>query len=717
MIQASETKHTSSGYPPWVNNAIFGITCALVIGVFACTAKTGFRQLSHPGTQNSYYNLLVQGFQAGQLNLKKDAPPQLTQVSDPYNPALNAPYVSDVVDTSYYKGKLYLYYGVAPVVVLLWPYAAITGNYLSDKAAVIVFFSIGFLAAAWILRAAWRRYFPETPLLALIAGMLAFGAAIGAVEAGSLWCDIYEVAETCAFAFTMLALAGIWAALHDPKRSIRWTILASLTYGLAIASRPTLLFGAIILPLPAVWAWYNGGGANSRLRAGFLLTAAITPITLIGCGMMLYNLMRFGNPFEFGIHYVLQSVFDAKTARQISLHYAWYNSRYYFWAPLKWSGHFPFFQPPYMPQPPPGYEASADKYYGGIMFISIMGWAALAGPLLWKQSVGNELARLRYFTAALSLVFVVCALFTCLFFSATTRYELDFAPVLWLLAVVSTFCLGRAIPSAIGFRAARGACYLLLSGSIIVSLLVSIKAHADANYYIANAFARGGGTDEAIVYFQKAFALEPRSADSHAGLGTAYYLQNQLDEAITQYQIAFDIQTNFAEAMAAHNNLAYCFLKKGRINEAIAQFQKVLNLKPDFAEAHNALGDCFFQSGRMDDAIAQYQQALKIKPDFAEAHNNLGYCFVLTGRMKEAIIQFQKALEIKPDFAEACYNLGYCLLQTGQVDDAIVQFQKAIELNPRFAQAYKSLGNAFQQKGMAAQAAAAYQKAAQLGSK
>jgi tetratricopeptide (TPR) repeat protein len=713
-MQKSTAEKTSPEPRFRASNMVFWIACALVVVIFACTAKTSLRQLSGPGIQDSYYNLLVQGFQAGQLNLKKEAPPQLALLSNPFDPSLNAPYVNGFIDTSYYKGKLYLYYGVAPVVVLYWPYVALTGHYLSDKAAVIIFFSIGFLAAAWILRAAWQRYFPGSGSSLLIAGVLAFGAAVGAVEAGSLWCDVYEVAETCAFAFTMLALAGVWGALHDAKRPVRWMILASLAYGLAIASRPTLFFGATILLCPVVWAWHKASDTHSRRRAGCVLAAAIIPIAVIGCGLMLYNLKRFDNPLEFGIHYVLQSVFNPVTAQQISVHYAWYNSRYYFWEPLTWTGHFPFVQTAQVLTPPSGYAKSADKYYGGIMFIGIIGWLALAAPLLWKKNTGDEFSRLRYFVVALLLAFAACALFTCLFFSATTRYELDFAPALWILAIISLFGLAHAARPEIGSRVVRGVCYLLLSGSIAVSLLVSIKAHADANYYIANALVRDGRMDDAIPYFQKAFTLEPRSADSHAGLGTAYYLKNQLDEAIAQYQTAFEIRPDFAEASTAHNNLAYSFLKKGQINDAVIQFQKVLEIKPDFAEAHDALGDCYFQGGKMDEAIAEYQKALDLKPDFAQAANNLGFTLVKAGRTTEAIVPLQKAIEVDPDFAEARYNLGYCLFQTGRSDDAIVQFQKAVELQPHFVQAYKSLGDAFSKKGMTAQAAAAWQKAADL---
>jgi hypothetical protein len=53
----------------------------LVVGVYACAAHTGGWESWSPNAANSYYNLLVQGFRAGQLNLKKDVPTGLTHSS------------------------------------------------------------------------------------------------------------------------------------------------------------------------------------------------------------------------------------------------------------------------------------------------------------------------------------------------------------------------------------------------------------------------------------------------------------------------------------------------------------------------------------------------------------------------------------------------------------------------------------------------------------
>ncbi len=62
-----------------------------------------------------------------------------------------------LMDLSYYHGKLYLYFGVTPALVLFWPYAALTGHYLWHKEAVVVFCATGFLASVGLLCAVWRR--------------------------------------------------------------------------------------------------------------------------------------------------------------------------------------------------------------------------------------------------------------------------------------------------------------------------------------------------------------------------------------------------------------------------------------------------------------------------------------------------------------------------------------------------------------------------------
>ena len=89
-------------------------------------------------------------------------------------------------------------------------------------------------------------------------------------------------------------------------------------------------------------------------------------------------------------------------------------------------------------------------------------------------------------------------------------------------------------------------------------------------------------------------------------------------------------------------------------------------------------GNTLCSLGRLEEAIASYDKALEIKPDYYEAWNYRGIilCDYL-GRYEEAIISFNKAIEIKPDCYEAWYNRGVALRNLGRFDEAITSYDQA----------------------------------------
>jgi tetratricopeptide (TPR) repeat protein len=65
-----------------------------------------------------------------------------------------------------------------------------------------------------------------------------------------------------------------------------------------------------------------------------------------------------------------------------------------------------------------------------------------------------------------------------------------------------------------------------------------------------------------------------------------------------------------------------------------------------------------FQKGQFDDAVAQFQKAVEINPDSFTIHYNLGSALFQKGELAEAITQFQEVLRLKPDFSPAQENLA-----------------------------------------------------------
>src|SRR5271165_1772169 len=145
------------------------------------------------------------------------------------------------------------------------------------------------------------------------------------------------------------------------------------------------------------------------------------------------------------------------------------------------------------------------------------------------------------------------------------------------------------------------------------------------------------------------------------------------------------------ESWLAQNTVGLIFFARGQWDEAVIQFQNVLEIYPNFADAHCNLGSALFQRGQQDEGVAQFQKALQINPNLAEAHSNLGNIFLQKGRLDEAIAQFQEVLEINPGSFATHYNLGNALFQKGHLEEAITQFQEVLRWNPDFGAAQDSL--------------------------
>jgi len=141
----------------------------------------------------------------------------------------------------------------------------------------------------------------------------------------------------------------------------------------------------------------------------------------------------------------------------------------------------------------------------------------------------------------------------------------------------------------------------------------------------------------------------------------------------------------------AHNNPGAVLARKGRLDEAVVQFQEALVIQPGYTVAHYNLGNDLFQEGQLDEAIAHYQEVLAIRLDYAEAHDNLGNVLFQKGRLDEAIIQFQQAAAIRPDNAITHFNLANALLRRGRMDEAIANYQSALAIQPGLVEAQSSL--------------------------
>jgi eukaryotic-like serine/threonine-protein kinase len=247
---------------------------------------------------------------------------------------------------------------------------------------------------------------------------------------------------------------------------------------------------------------------------------------------------------------------------------------------------------------------------------------------------------------------------------------------------------------------------------------ISVKPTADAAAYQSYLKGRffwgrrsGDNIPKAIEYFQEAIRQDPDYALAYAGLAEAWItlpghasarLQDVKPKAKEAARKSLQIDDTLA---GAHTALAQVLFFDLDFAGAIKEFQRAIDLDPNYATAHHWYANGpLLALGRFDEAIAEGARAVELDPLSPIINVNQANNFIIAGRYDEAIQQIRKALELDPEFGYAHSNLGLALELKGDLPGAIAEFRRAHQLNgDPLSLAY--LGNLYGKTGNVTEAA------------
>jgi tetratricopeptide (TPR) repeat protein len=225
---------------------------------------------------------------------------------------------------------------------------------------------------------------------------------------------------------------------------------------------------------------------------------------------------------------------------------------------------------------------------------------------------------------------------------------------------------------------------ILLALSALSILCLSIIAWTQVGYW-QNSITLWNHTLKVTDYnMYNTFAYNNR--------GVAYASLGNYRQAIEDFNRVIEIKPDYAETYL-NRGLAYDDL--GNYRQAIEDFNRVIEIKPGFAEAYLNRGLAYNNLGNYRQAIEDYNRAIEIKPGFAEAYLNRGLAYASLGNYRQAIEDYGRAIEIKPGYAEAYNNRGNVYRNLGNYSQAIEDFNKVIEIKPGFAEAYINRGSVY----------------------
>jgi tetratricopeptide (TPR) repeat protein len=188
-------------------------------------------------------------------------------------------------------------------------------------------------------------------------------------------------------------------------------------------------------------------------------------------------------------------------------------------------------------------------------------------------------------------------------------------------------------------------------------------------------------------------------------------------QAVEQYKLALDADPN---SRLLQDGLADLYFKIGRIREAVTAAQDQVAKNPDDIEAHTLLGKVYLrslgdmqsqQSGQMLQlAIAEYEKLAQLKPDDVETHLLLGQLYGLNHDSAKAEAQFKLAQGIDANSEEVALNMARLYSEQGDPKRA-AEVLNAIPVDDRSPRIEFALGASYEQLKKNKDAIAAYHRA------
>lgn len=196
--------------------------------------------------------------------------------------------------------------------------------------------------------------------------------------------------------------------------------------------------------------------------------------------------------------------------------------------------------------------------------------------------------------------------------------------------------------------------------------------------------------------------------------GMTLLLEGKTDQAIAELERAVRARPDFAPA---RYSLAHAYAIKGNLAKAQAELENILQRQPQDPDALYSLGYILVDQKKLPQAKATFTRLLAAQPENAEAHFGLAFALAAGDEHQAAIAEYQAAQRADPGLERVYYNLGLSYSKLKQYNDAIAALLKSREKDGDSEDVEIALAAAYEGKGLKQQAEEARRKAETLKTK
>lgn len=168
----------------------------------------------------------------------------------------------------------------------------------------------------------------------------------------------------------------------------------------------------------------------------------------------------------------------------------------------------------------------------------------------------------------------------------------------------------------------------------------------DVHFFLARTYYRTGVLDLAEKEYEKTIELMPENHKAHTDLAKIYASREKWRDAIRHYQWVLKLGVRDP---TVYTDLGKIYALRREYEKATKYFRKAIEIQEDFVEAHSRLGDVCFALNRLDEAEAEYQEVIKLKPNSDYAYLLLAEIYHKKGLKESAIRILEQFLQFSAD--------------------------------------------------------------------
>jgi TolB-like protein/Tfp pilus assembly protein PilF len=200
---------------------------------------------------------------------------------------------------------------------------------------------------------------------------------------------------------------------------------------------------------------------------------------------------------------------------------------------------------------------------------------------------------------------------------------------------------------------------------------------ADA-FYIAGTFGfmdRADGLARSKEAATRALELDDTLAEAHASLGVNYWDDLRFDEAHREFRRAIELNPGYA---TAHHWYFACLLDMGMRKEAAEEIEKAHELDPLSTVITYNVGAMHLYCGRLDEAIAIYDKLIEKDPTFPTSYGGRAHCFMRKGMKERAYADLEAWHRLRKDEDEYKVNLAQLYGWFGEREKTLSMIEELI---------------------------------------